>query len=159
MFLGSWMSNGLSSYVSKSPNQAWAYNLCLHRVDCQAILVPFPQPQHFFLLLQNRQDDEEKKILDEEMEFKQKGTNIQMHYHHPHHSRVKLKTSDLIFLITALSFFWVIMKSKKEFSFFEFLFPGQNHFSGKCVSDIRYKERNKNIFFFSFCKMRRSEEL
>jgi len=46
MGLGSVVRNCLSSYVTRTPNQARADDLRLNRVNRQAILVPFPQLEH-----------------------------------------------------------------------------------------------------------------
>ncbi|RDX61803.1 hypothetical protein CR513_59932, partial [Mucuna pruriens] len=46
MSLGSVVGNCLSSYITSTPNQARADDLCLNRVNRQAILVPFPQLEH-----------------------------------------------------------------------------------------------------------------
>lgn len=46
--IGSRMSDRLSSNISNTPYDSWAYNLCLHWMNSQAILVPFPKLQHNF---------------------------------------------------------------------------------------------------------------
>ena len=43
---GCGVSDGLGSYITNSPNQTRANDLCLNWVRPQAILVPFPQPKH-----------------------------------------------------------------------------------------------------------------
>lgn len=44
--IGSRMSDRLSSNISNTPYNSRAYNLCLHWMNSQAILVPFPKLQH-----------------------------------------------------------------------------------------------------------------
>lgn len=45
--LGSGIGDGLGSNISNTPYDSWADDLSFNWVDSQAILVPFPQLQHF----------------------------------------------------------------------------------------------------------------
>jgi hypothetical protein len=63
MLLGSIFGDGLGSYISNAPYQTGADDLCLNWVDSQAILVPFPQLQHFPV-----DSDSEREILERERE-------------------------------------------------------------------------------------------
>lgn len=63
MFLGSVGGDGLGGYISKSPYHTGADDLRLNWVHSQAILVPFPQLQHFPADTQRNSRQGKRKIL------------------------------------------------------------------------------------------------
>lgn len=128
------MGDVLSRNVTKPPEKARADDLSLHGMISQAVLVPFPQPQHYLSLYFER----EKEFGQMGEKFREIGTKFEREnkdFENPCPIFMIFLSEERCLTMNLISFPW----------FRKLVWPWD-----VCFGQVLQIERRRNIAFFAF---------